>query len=161
MTLILGIDPGLATGIAVYDLITCKPVHMSETGKGIKGFKWPFLEDYLGKYSFGAVACEGFTLRSSNKFMADLSGVKIIGWLEGEELCGVFPEPIQHMTITKLRKNKDDYKKSVVTRLMKEAGFPIGEGHTRMALSVAIWYAAIVLKHTQTLQLLNPKETSA
>ena len=155
MTLILGIDPGLATGTALYDLETCKVVKAIEIPKGIKGFKQPFLE--LSREA-GYVACEGFTLRSSNKFTADLSGVKIIGWLEGEEECQTFPEPVQHMTITRLRKNKDDYKLSPVTKLMKDAKFPIGKGHNRMALSVAVWYAAMKLHHKPTLELLSRRE---
>jgi hypothetical protein len=43
---------------------------------------------------------------------------------------------------------------------MKEAGFKIGKGHTRMALSVAVWYAAMRLKHIPTLEMLKAKEDS-
>ena len=161
MTYVLGLDPGLATGMAVYDLETCKVIRAIEAPKGIKGFKQPFLQlRYVPAWPDREVlvACEGFTLRSSNKFTADLSGVKIIGWLEGEEECETFPEPVQHMTITRLRKNKDDYKKSVITKMMKDAKFPIGAGHNRMALSVAVWYAAMVLKHRPTLELLKARD---
>jgi hypothetical protein len=154
LTYILGIDPGLATGMAVYDLETCKVIRAYEAPFGINGFTQPFRE--LQRHAH--VACEGFTLRSSNKFTADLSGVEIIGWLKGEDFCDTFPEPVQHMTITRLRKNKDDYKKSVITQMMKDAKFPIGAGHNRMALSVAVWYAAMVLKHRPTLELLSRRE---
>lgn len=156
MTLILGIDPGLATGIAVYDTDTLKTHWVVETGKGIKGFR-DFWKQPVGPEigSFEHTASENFTLRSSNKFVADLSGVKINGWLEGEELCATFPEPIQHMTLCRLREKKDNYADSVITKMMKEAGFPIGAGHTRMALSVAVWYAAKVLKHKPTLEMLS------
>ena len=155
MTYILGVDPGKATGLALYDLVSCTFVHMEETGKGIKGFKYPF-KQLLQTDPW--VACEGFTLRSSNAFTADLSGVKIIGWLEGEELCATFPEPIQHMTLTRLRKNVDKYQDSVITHMTQDAGFKIGEGHTRMAGSVAVWYAAKVLKHRPTLELLSGRD---
>jgi len=159
LTYVLGIDPGLATGMAVYDLETCKVVRAIEAPKGIKGFTDPFYRLYgLHQSRKVHVVCEGFTLRSSNKFTADLSGVKIIGWLEGELICETFPEPVQHMTITRLRKNKDDYKKSVITKMMKDAKFPIGAGHNRMALSVAVWYAAMVLKHRPTLEMLSRRE---
>jgi hypothetical protein len=162
LTYILGIDPGLATGMAVYDLETCKVIRAIEAPKGIKGFTQPFLMLRTTGHEHATrkvlVACEGFTLRSSNKFTADLSGVEIIGWLKGEEYCETFPEPVQHMTITRLRKNKDDYKKSVITKMMKDAKFPIGAGHNRMALSVAVWYAAMVLKHRPTLELLSGRE---
>jgi len=158
LTYILGVDPGLATGTALYDLETCKVVKAIEIPRGIKGFKQPFLQlKYVPMWPDREVlvVCEGFTLRSSNKFTADLSGVEIIGWLKGEEECSVFPEPVQHMTITRLRKNKDDYKLSPVTKLMKDAKFPIGKGHNRMALSVAVWYAAMKLKHEPTLRMLK------
>ena len=153
MTLILGIDPGLATGMALYDLETCKVVRTYEAQNGVKGFTQPFRELRRGAH----VICEGFTLRSSNKFTADLSGVEIIGWLKGEGMCSVFPEPVQHMTITRLRKNKDDYKLSPVTKLMKDAKFPDWQRAQPMALSVAVWYAAMKLKHEPTLRLLQPQ----
>jgi len=143
--------------MAVYDLETCKVIRAIEAPKGIKGFTYPFYRLYDPNHKVHVV-CEGFTLRSSNKFTADLSGVEIIGWLKGELICDTFPEPVQHMTITRLRKNKDDYKKSVITKMMKDAKFPIGAGHNRMALSVAVWYAAMVLKHRPTLELLSGRE---
>ena len=123
---------------------------MEETGRGIYGFRESTLSrnaiPFFGPVSH--VVCENFTLRGSNKFTADLSGVEIIGWLKGEGLCQTFPEPSQHMTLVK---------KPVLTAMMKEAGFRIGAGHTRMALSVAVWYAAKVLKHRPTLELLSNK----
>lgn len=160
MTLILGIDPGLATGLAIYDMDTCSVVNVEETPNGIYGFREPFLAKWVeGDYRTEFSVVENFTLRSSNKFTADLSGVEIIGWLKGEGYWGQDnPEPSQHMTITRLRKKVDDYTKSPVTHMMKAAGFPIGEGHTRMALSVAVWFAAMRLKHLPTLELLKPKD---
>ena len=156
MTLILGIDPGLATGMAVYNLDTLKVDHVQETPDGIKGFKYPF----LGLQNSSYVACEKFTLRASNKFVADLHGVEIIGWLKGEGYWGLHnPEPSQHMTLTKLREKKDKYQDSVITHMLQDAGFKIGKGHTRMALSVAVWYAAMRLKHMPTLELLKPKDS--
>lgn len=162
VTRILGIDPGLATGFAIYDLDTRSVEFVKETPQGIYGFK-PAYKDLNGSafnnpHGITHVACEGFTLRSSNKFTADLSGVEIIGWMKGEGQWGAHnPEPVQHMTLTKLRKNKDKYQDSVITKMMKDAGFAIGKGHTRMALSVGVWYAAKILKHVPTLELLSHK----
>jgi len=141
--------------MAIYDLRTCKPVWMHETPNGIKGFVRGGGQNTAHDFEPFVNVCENFTLRSSNEFTANLQGVEIIGWLKGEDLCATFPEPVQHMTLTKLRKNKDDYSKSVITKMMKEAGFKIGEGHTRMALSVAVWYAAKILKHEPTLRMLS------
>jgi hypothetical protein len=159
---ILGLDPGKATGMAVYDTDTLSFVRMDETPRGIYGFKPAFNAMWGSVFNplrLTHLACEGFTLRSSNKFTADLSGVEIIGWMKGEGLWHQNnPEPIQHMTLTRLRKNVDKYQDSVITHLMQEAGFKIGEGHTRMAGSVAVWYAAKVLKHIPTLELLSGRE---
>lgn len=155
--LVWGIDPGLATGNALYDLDTCKPYDLWESGNGIKGFRPDFDMTFIAHGANTHIACENFTLRSKNKFTADLSGVKIIGWLEGEDYCRSFPEPIQHMTLTKLREKKDSYADSKITHLMKAGGFKIGKGHTRMALSVAVWHAAMVLKHEPTLEMLSPR----
>lgn len=158
---ILGSDPGLATGLAVYDTDTLSFIEMQETASGIKGYKPQFMA-YMGGLTspLGIThsVCENFTLRSSNKFTADLSGVEIIGWLKGEEYWGKHnPEPSQHMQLTRLRKKKDNYADSVITKMMKRDGFKIGKGHTRMAGSVAVWYAAMVLKHRPTLELLKPR----
>lgn len=164
MTKILGIDPGLATGMAIYNLETCAVEHVRETPEGIYGFKAPYKEligeGFRNPYGIMYAACENFTLRSSNKFTADLHGVEIIGWLKGEGHWGANanPEPSQHMTVTKLREKKDKYQDSVITHMMQDAGFKIGKGHTRMALSVAVWYAAMRLKHLPTLELLKPKD---
>jgi hypothetical protein len=152
----LGIDPGLATGMAIYNTETLKVEYVQETPDGVKGFKHPFLRD-IKRVDCWSV--ENFTLRSSNKFTADLHGVEIIGWLKGEDYWGVNnPEPSQHMTITRLREKVDKYQDSVITHMLQAAGFKIGKGHTRMALSVAVWYAAMRLKHLPTLELLKPKD---
>lgn len=137
---------------------------VKETAFGIYEYR-DYFEGLWTEESRGPLdyaACENFTLRSSNKFTADLHGVEIIGWLKGEGYWteGANPEPSQHMTLTRLRKNKDNYADSVITKMMKDAGFKIGKGHTRMALSVAVWYAAMRLKHMPTLELLKPKENS-
>lgn len=162
MSRILGVDPGLATGIAIYDTDLCTLTYTFETGQGIYGFKPKFKELMGGlanPYGITHFACEGFTLRSSNKFTADLSGVEIIGWLKGEGYWGKKnPEPSQHMTLTKLGE-KDPKGDSKVTKLMQAQGFKIGKGHTRMAGSVAIWYASKVLYHEPTLELLKPKDS--
>jgi len=158
LRLIIGIDPGKMTGMCLYDLDECKPVGMWEIPNGVKGFTEPF-EELLPDDDLADIACEGFTLRSSNKFTADLSGVEIIGWLKGEGYCDSFPEPIQHMQLTRLRKYKDDYAQSPVTKLMKAHGFKIAKGHARMSLSVAIWHAAMKLHHIPSLELLKPKDS--
>lgn len=162
---ILGTDPGLATGLAIYNTDTLKVEHAQETQKGIYGYKPAFMDlmgtAFYNPFRIDYIVCENFTLRSSNKFTADLHGVEIIGWLKGEGYWGADanPEPSQHMTLTRLRQKKDNYADSVITHMMKDAGFKIGKGHTRMALSVAVWFAATRLKHIPTLELLKPRDS--
>lgn len=154
MTLILGIDPGLASGISIYDTEDQQFRLMDQIPDGISGQFKPYFLSALAQCDH--MVCENFTLRSSNKFTADLSGVEIIGWLKGEKYWGQRnPEPVQHMTLTGLRKNKDDYAKSPVTKIMKAQGYRIRDGHSRMAGSAAIWYAAKVLNHQPTLRMLS------
>lgn len=161
MTRILGIDPGLASGAAIFDTETLSFVRMDELLHGIAGFTGPFdvlrTSEHLGVEH---IVAEKFTLRSSNKFTADLHGVEILGWLYGEKhiIRSRCPEPSQHMQLTRLRKKKDNYADSVVTKLMKRDKYRIGKGHTRMAGSVALWYAAMMLKDRSVLELLKPKE---
>lgn len=160
---ILGIDPGKATGFAIYDTDTLSFTHMEESGDGIYGFK-PVFQKLFGQvfndpYKVTHMVCEGFTLRGSNEFTANLQGVEIIGWLKGEGLWGLHnPEPSQHMQLTRLRKNKDKYQDSVITKTMQRDKYKIGKGHTRMAGSVAVWFAAKRLYHEPTLELLKPKD---
>lgn len=157
---ILGVDPGFSTGLAIYNTETLRFEYMEQTGRGVKGFKGPFLTHFFeGYYPVQHMSCENFTLRASNKFTADLAGVEIIGWLKGEGYWGQHnPEPSQHMTLTRLRKNKDNYAESVVTKMLRRDGYLVGAGHCRMAGSVAMWYAAMILKHEPTLELLKPKD---
>jgi hypothetical protein len=158
---ILGIDPGLATGTAIFDTETLSFIRMDELQQGIDGFKVPFLTlAASGTLEVEHIVAEKFTLRSSNKFTADLHGVEILGWLYGEKhiVRSRCPEPSQHMQLTRLRKKKDNYAESVVTKLMKRDKYRIGKGHTRMAGSVAMWYAAMILKDRSVLELLKPKD---
>lgn len=162
MVRILGLDPGLATGAAIFDTETLSFVRMDELLHGIAGFTGPFdvlrTSEHLGVEH---IVAEKFTLRSSNKFTADLHGVEILGWLYGEKhiVRSRCPEPSQHMQLTRLRKKKDNYADSVITKLMKRDKYRIGKGHTRMAGSVAVWYAAMMLKDRSVLELLKPKDS--
>lgn len=153
----LGCDPGFASGFAVYDLNSLTPIYLAQSENGIKGFA-PMFRTLNKMFAPEHVACENFTLRPTNKFTAELSPRDCIGWLKGEGLCSSFPEPSTHMTLTRLREKKDNYADSKITKMMKEAGFKVGKGHTRMGLSVAVWHAAKVLNHRPTLALLKPKD---
>lgn len=149
MSLILGIDPGKATGFAVYDMAGAV-VYMDESPNGVQGFVPAFCairKTFRPKY----IVCEKFDLRPGNKFLADLSGVEAIGWLKGEGYYAEYVTPAQHKSLVK---------DATLTPMMKAAGFPVGAGHTRDALRTAVWYAAMILKHEPTLAMLKPKESN-
>jgi hypothetical protein len=139
------LDPGKASGLSVYNTDTLVVEYMEEAQNGVLGFVPAFL-GIKAMFKPDAVACESFTLRSSNKFVADLSPVESIGWLRGEGFKVTFVPPSTHKTLVK---------DAPLNRLMKAGGFPIGAGHTRDSLRVGLWYAAKVLKHRPTLELLS------
>jgi hypothetical protein len=141
------LDPGKASGLAIYSIYGTV-VDMRQSNNGVEGFVRDF-KDMLGYYDPDHIVCESFNLRSSNKFLADLSSPESIGWLKGEGYKVHFVTPSQHKTLVK---------DSVLTPMMKSGGFPVGAGHTRDALRTAVWYSARVLNHRPTLELLKPKE---
>lgn len=142
---ILGCDPGKASGLAVYNLSAGTVEYMEEAPDGVRGFVPAFMGIYT-MFKPAYVVCESFNLRSSNKFMADLSGVESIGWLRGEGYKVEYVTPSAHKTLVK---------DSKLTPLMKDGGFKVGAGHTRDALRTAVWFAAMRLKHKPTLELLS------
>lgn len=144
--IILGLDPGKASGIAVYDT-EGSVLHMVEASAGVNGFVDEF-ELAEQAYEPDYIVCEKFDLRPGNKFLADLTPVECIGWLKGEGYRPEYVTPAQHKGLVK---------DSVLTPMMKEAGFPVGAGHTRDALRTAVWFAAVKLKHIPTLEMLKPR----
>ena len=123
---------------------------MEESPNGVTGFVPAFKRLYT-QWEPDHVACESFNLRPGNKFLPDLSSVECIGWLKGEGLRVGYARPVQHKTLVK---------DSTLNPLMKAGKFPVGAGHTRDALRVGVWYAAKVLKHRPTLELLQPRESN-
>lgn len=148
MTLILGCDPGKASGLAVYDL-GGRVLYMDEAQDGVLGFV-PAFRAIRHIYKPDYVVCEKFDLRPGNKFLADLSPVEAIGWLKGEGYKAEYVTPSQHKSLVK---------DATLTPMMKAAGFPVGAGHTRDALRTAVWFAAMKLKHRETLEMLKAKES--
>lgn len=147
---ILGCDPGKASGLAVYDTDAGVALYMDEAHNGVQGFVPAFCAIYK-TFRPDYIVCESFNLRPGNKFLADLSGVEAIGWLRGEGYKAEYVTPAQHKTLVP---------DAVLTPMMKDAGFPVGAGHTRDALRTAVWYAVKVLKHRPTIEKLKAKESN-
>lgn len=148
MTLILGIDPGLATGMAIYDAERQEVVHMEQSEKGVLGFAEAF-DRLTYAYDPLHIVLERFDLRPGNKFLPDLSPVECIGWVKGEGHKVDYATPAQHKSLVKDK---------TLNPLMKSGNFKVGAGHSRDALRIAVWFAAKRLNHRPTLELLKPKE---
>lgn len=149
MSLILACDPGKASGLVLYSLTEQRPVIMEQSEGGVLGFTERFKFLY-GWWKPAFVVCESFQLRSSNKFVADLSPVECIGWLKGQRYAVEYVTPSQHKTLVKDK---------TLNPLMKAGNFKVGEGHTRDALRIAVWFAAKKLNHRPTLELLKPRDS--
>jgi hypothetical protein len=123
---------------------------MEQSEHGVLGFVDAFVA-LKETYRPAHIVCERFDLRSSNKFLADLSPVECIGWLKGEAYSVEYVMPSQHKTLVKDR---------TLNPLMKAGKFKVGAGHSRDALRIALWFAAMRLKHVPSLELLKAKEDS-
>lgn len=83
---LIAIDPGKATGIIIGSYSETEPLKIMSnwvTHNGIKEFaQWYWGESLFWSHMAEWIV-EDFTLRGSNDFVADLSGVEIIGFLKG------------------------------------------------------------------------------
>ena len=146
MTVIKAIDAGLASGIVYWGTDSQTIIHAEQVENGVLGVAAEF--EYERFYH--TLVAETFTLRAGNKFLADLSTVECNGWLKGQGLWDKGVAPNVHKAWSKLGE-KDPKAQSPITKLMKEQGVPIGAGHTRDSLSIAIHYACTKLKDRATL----------
>lgn len=140
MTYILGIDPGLSTGLAIYNTENQKmmyanigrytPLELVQHVERIEGMQEIVVED--------------FKLRRNQN--VDLTPCYLIGALQGAGMDIKLVMPSAHKSIVK---------DAPLNRLFKEAGYKLGEGHSRDALRLTVYWSAVKLKHTETLNLLR------
>lgn len=147
-----GIKPGThsGTGYAVLDTESMKILRMdiaNHTPYECVGEMQTLSAGYLGDH----VVCEGFLPRWGQPFSLD--SVYLIGSLQGhfgKELKLVMPSA---------HTSKDPKKAFTpvpkLTKLMQDQGYLIGRGHSRMALSVAVYYAATKLRDRNVLDWLS------
>lgn len=148
----MGIDPGLASGVAIWNSDGGGSVLVAEqTENGVLGLA-PRVLELIAEWEPDHIVWESFTLRAGNKFLADLSGVESIGWAKAHGLYQNHVAPSVHKTFSRLG-DKQPKAKSPLTALMKRDGFPIGAGHARDALSVAFHYDCTKLKTRSSLEL--------
>lgn len=139
--LILGIDPGKATGITVMDLDQHKVLEAIQ----VDWDEWVLgnmMEHYLTSYDIDLIVCESFIPRWGQKF--DLDSVYLIGALKAtvdNELLQ-FVAPSAHKSLI-----KRDWAKQLVL----EAGYKIQQGHKVDSTSLCL-YAGIVHKNQTTIK---------
>ena len=150
MTIIMGCDPGgikpgshAGTGYAVLDTEGMKILHMSIENHN------PFecnayYEALREKYHPDVLLCEGFIPRWGQKF--ELDSVFLIGGLQSLYNGALkLIMPATHMASVSRDK---------LTELMDQHKIAVGEGHSRMALSLCVYYAAFKLQDAEAIHYL-------
>ena len=145
---VLAIDPGLKTGVSLYNAETQKLEDSAIIDGGLAG-----IQEYfdLGDPYYDVLVVESFELEEGTHGV-DLTPVEIIGWLKG---LGV---PIKWQ-----RRNQRGKGKLISIAVLKRAGlYPkrgeLKEGHQVAALQHALAYL-VKIRHRPTIELLHPKET--
>lgn len=141
-----GIKPGphSGTGYAVLDTEGMQILHMEIANHT------PFacvdkVEDLLDSYGSDVLVSEDFKPRWGQKF--ELDSVYLIGALQGQHSSELkLVMPATHMGLVPTAK---------LTALMKSYGHKVGEGHSRMALSVAVYWAAFKERDPNVLAFLK------
>lgn len=150
MTVIQAIDPGgikpgphAGTGYAVLDTEGMKILHMSIENHN------PFecnnyFEQLREQYQPDVLLCEDFIPRWGIPF--ELDSVYLIGGLQSLYNGALkLIAPSTHMS---------SVSKDKLTELMKEHNIDIGEGHSRMALSLCVYYVAFRMQDAEAIHYL-------
>lgn len=150
-----GIEPGTnsGTGYAVLDTEGMVILHMSIANHGPSECA-DFMQHLRTTFQADYSVCEAFIPRWGRPFSLD--SVYLIGGLQAN--FGRLNVPL-HMVNPSAHTSKDPKKASIpvskLTGLMKTQGCAVGKGHSRMALSVATYYAAFKLKDREALDFLS------
>lgn len=144
---VLAIDPGLKTGVALFNTETLQAEDLAIIDGGLKG-----IQEYfdLGDPYYDVLVCETFEQEEGTHGL-DLTPVEIIGWLKGLGIDIVWQ-----------RRNQRGKSKLTSVPVLKRAGlYPkrgeLKEGHQVAALQHALAYL-IRIRHRETIELLHPKE---
>lgn len=159
MAIIVACDPGgikpgtnAGTGYAVLDTEDMSILRMDIAN--FDPYECSVFMSYLyTTYQADYVVCEGFKPRWGQPFSLD--SVYLIGGLQAT--FGRLNVPLP-LVMPSAHTSKDPKKAAVpvtkLTALMKAQGYAVGKGHSRMALSVAVYYAAFKLKDKNALAFL-------
>ena len=146
---VLAIDPGLKTGVSLYNAETQQLEDSAIIDGGLPGIQEYF---ELGDPYYDVLVVESFEAEEGTHGL-DLTPVEIIGWFKS---TGV---PIQWQ-----RRNQRGKGKLITPAVLKRAGlYPkrgeLKEGHQVAALQHALAYL-VKIRHRPTIELLHPKEAS-
>lgn len=140
---LIGIDPGEATGIAVFDVDECKAVELH-----IGSYTPKQLVDTLGllafKHQAKIVAVESFIPRWGQKFST--YPIELIGALKSTGRDYTWVKPAEHKSLVK---------DPPLNALFKQAGEKIGAGHSRDALRLCLYVAVAKLRDADTIRFIQ------
>ena len=138
--ILTGIDPGKSSGYAVLNTDGMVIVHMSIEQDT------PFtLLDRTENLLEGTLVVERFVARFGQAF--DCTPMYLIGALQG-----VYDTQVN---LVMPATHKAGVPRDKVTALMKSQGFKVGAGHSRDALSLCIYWAAIKLRDPEAIAFLS------
>jgi hypothetical protein len=152
VTRVLAIDPGLKSGIALYDADAQQLRALHIVPAGLDGFKdWWSL--HYGVLDWDVLVVESFELEEGSHGIDYESPLAIIHWLESLNIPIVFQRRMQ--------RGKD---KLLTDAVLKRAGlYPprgeVKEKHQIEALRHALSYL-VRQRHLPTIELLHPREES-
>lgn len=147
---VLAIDPGLKSGVSLFNADTQEIELSLILPDGIHGFlQWPEFFDL----EYDVLVVESFELEEGSHGIDYESPLQIIHWLESLNIPIVFQRRMQ--------RGKD---KLITPAVLKRAGlYPsrgsVKEGHQVAALQHALAYL-VRQRHLPTLRLLHPPEES-
>lgn len=150
---VLALDPGLKTGVCLYDADAKKIILSLIIPNGLTGL-WNWWDAVGHGYAAGCdvLVVESFEAEEGTHGI-DYTPIEIIGWLKGLDI------PIQWQ-----RRNQRGKGKLITPAVLKRAGlYPkrgeLKEGHQVSALQHALAYL-VKIRHRPTIELLHPKEES-
>lgn len=146
---VLAVDPGLKSGVCLFDSES-EIIRVSLiVANGLKGFQ-DFWEAHVRYLEYDVLVCESFELEEGTHGI-DLTPVSIIGYLESLGIPIVFQRRMQ--------RGKD---RLITDAVLKRAGlYPVRgevkEKHQVEALRHALAYL-VRQRHLPTIKLLHPRE---
>jgi hypothetical protein len=151
VTFIEGGDRGGATGYAMGSFSEDTPFRLHSARTFSPGATKAQIRDWQFARTGTIRVVEGFQLRASNNFTADLTGVHLIGAMEFADFLGWCDPPIVwQMPADKAHVHDDILKRSGLWRQGGEVGWHTGR-HANDAIIHILKFLKVTLKHEPTI----------